>query len=256
MYEETVRGILPGAIRRPLFRALGTVYPKADWAPKFLRAKETLQGCARDSLEGYFHTVSVVPESLRPGLFSAEFHRSLQGYHAIEVFRRHAKNAQTGDPLSLVQYLDFKTYLPGDILTKVDRASMAHSLEVRVPLLDHEFVEWAAHVPPDLKLKRREGKYVFKKALENRLPHDVLYRPKKGFAVPLARWFRGPLAERVRTGVLESRLAECGLFDVGALRRIVDAHGTGVSDYSAPLWSLLMFEAFLRQLDAPASRLS
>ena len=249
MYEEIMRAMVPARIRRPVFKALGTVYPKADWAPKFLRAKTTLLGCAWDSVEGYFHTVSVVADSQRDRLFSAAFRRELQGYHAMEVFRAHAENAQTDEPLSLVQYLDLKTYLPGDILTKVDRASMAHSLEVRVPLLDHELVEWAARLPPSLKLRRREGKYILKKALESRLPHDVLYRPKMGFAVPLARWFRGPLAERVRKGVLESHLADSGIFDMGSLRRMVDAHGSGVNDYSGPLWSLLMFEAFLRKLD-------
>ena len=195
------------------------------------------------------YALNVVGDSLRDRLFSAEFRRELQGYHAMEVFRAHAENAQTDEPLSLVQYLDLKTYLPGDILTKVDRASMAHYLEVRVPLLDHELVEWAARLPPSLKLRRREGKYILKRALESRLPHDVLYRPKMGFAVPLARWFRGPLAERVRKGVLESHLADSGIFDMGSLRRMVDAHGSGVNDYSGPLWSLLMFEAFLRKLD-------
>ena len=92
-----------------------------------------------------------------------------------------------------MQYADFKTYLPGDILTKVDRASMANSLEVRVPLLDHTLVEWAARLPSDLKLHGREGKYVFKDALEPYVSKEILYRPKQGFAVPLATWFRGPL---------------------------------------------------------------
>jgi len=146
-----------------------------------------------------------------------------------------------------VQYLDMKTYLVGDINTKVDRASMAHALEVREPLMDHELMEWVSGLPRSLKLNGREGKYIFKKALEGYLPRDVLYRPKMGFAVPLAAWFRGPLRERVREAVLGNVLADTGYFDIRFLGEMVDQHQKGLRDYSAPLWSLLMFDAFLRR---------
>src|SRR5262249_9749232 len=151
--------------------------------------------------------------SIRTKLFSKRFARELQGYHAKEEIARHLASAPTADPLSRVQYADIKTYLPGDILTKVDRASMANSLEVRVPLLDHHFAEWAASIPARLKLKNGEGKYIFKRALESRLPSDVLYRPKQGFAVPLASWFRGPLREQVRRVLLGSLIRETGWFN-------------------------------------------
>ena len=245
-YEERMRAFMPASLRRPLFGLLGRAYPKADWAPKILRAKSTLEALARDSIEGYFHSVSILGDSLRSRLFSGGFRKRLGGYGAIEVLRRHGQNAPE-HPLSRVQYLDLKTYLVGDILTKVDRASMAHSLEVRVPILDHELVEWAATLPPQAKLRGREGKFLFKRSLENYLPHDVLYRPKMGFAVPLASWFRGPLKERVREAVLGPRLLDTGIFDERFLQRIVSEHQSGVRDFSAPLWSLLMFEAFCRQ---------
>ena len=148
---------------------------------------------------------------------------------------------------SLVQYLDIKTYLPGDILTKVDRASMAHALEVRVPLLDHELVEWIATLPPDLKLKNREGKYIFKKGLEPYLPDDILYRPKMGFAVPLGSWFKGPLKQQVQDALLDETMADSGLFDQAFLQKMVNQHQSGLRDYSAPIWSLLMFSSFLQQ---------
>ena len=115
-----------------------------------------------------------------------------------EVLERHARNADTDDPLALIQYLDLKTYLAGDINTKVDRASMAHSLEVREPLMDHELVEWLATLPSDLKIRGGESKFLLKSAMRGRLPDAIMDRPKMGFAVPLARWFRGPLRERVR----------------------------------------------------------
>ncbi|WP_297474458.1 XrtA/PEP-CTERM system amidotransferase [Ferrovum sp.] len=246
MAEEKMRSMLPLGLRRPLFGALGALYPKADWAPRMFRAKSTFEALARDSVEGYFHSVSLLGDRLRHQLFSPSFTASLQGYRAVEVLKTHARNAPTRHPLSLVQYLDIKTYLPGDILTKVDRASMAHALEVREPLLDHSLMEWVSGLPPFLKLYQGEGKYLFKKALEPYLPQDILYRQKMGFAVPLANWFRGPLRETVRTSVLGPRLMGCGIFNPSFLTHLVEEHQAGRRDYSAPLWSLLMFESFLR----------
>lgn len=246
-YEEKMRGLLPHAIRGPLFGLLGRVYPKADWAPKMFRAKTTFESIARDAAEGYLHSVSLLSNEMREKLFSDGLKRNLQGYRSIEVFRRHASNSPTDHPLSLVQYLDMKTYLPGDILTKVDRASMAHALEVRVPLLDHQLVDWISGLPPELKLHGREGKYIFKKALEPYLPRDILYRDKMGFAVPLASWFRGPLKNKVRQAILGERMLGCGFFDAAYLNKIVSQHQSGVRDYSASIWSLLMLDSFLRK---------
>lgn len=250
LMEERFRAQLPLGLRRPLFGALGRLYPKADWAPRFLRAKTTFEGLARDSVQGYFHSVSVLRDSMREALYSPRMRAELSGYSALEVFRRHAAAAGTDDPLALIQYLDIKTYLVGDINTKVDRASMAHSLEVREPLMDHPLIEWMAGLPSRLKHHRGEGKYVLKKSLEPLLPNDVLYRPKMGFAVPLARWFRGPLAERVKDSLLGERLADTGLFNSEYLQYLVTAHQSGRRDYSASLWSIMMFEAFLRQADS------
>lgn len=247
-YEERMRSHFPLSIRRPVFGLLGKVYPKLDWAPKVLRAKSTFQSLARDGVEGYFHGVSVLKDEQREKLYSAKFKQSLQGYHAIEVFRHYANRAPTDHPLSLVQYLDMKTYLPADILVKVDRASMANSLEVRSPLLDHKLIEWISGLSPDLKLRGREGKYVFKKAMEPLLPDDILYRPKMGFGVPLAAWFRGPLRQRVRDSLLGPTLAQTGMFEEKYLRELVDQHQSGMRDYSASIWSVLMYEAFLRKV--------
>lgn len=244
-YEDHMRSIMPDALRKPLFGLMGSVYPKADWAPKIFRAKSTFESIARDSIEGYFHSVSVNSNAIRASLFSEQLKNDLQGYQAVDVFRRHMQNAPSEDAQSLVQYLDIKTYLPGDILTKVDRASMAHSLEVRVPLLDHKLVEWIAKLPPDLKLHKKEGKYLFKKGLEPYLPNEILYRPKMGFGVPLASWFKGPLKDQVQTSLLGETMQGCGLFDQKFLTKVVDQHQSGLRDHSTTIWSLLMFEHFL-----------
>ena len=246
--EERVRSLLPLQMRRPVFGLLGRLYPKADWAPRVFRAKSTLEALARNSVEAYFHTVSFLHDGMRRELFSERFRTELQGYAAVEVLKRHAARAPADDPLSLIQYLDLKTYLVGDINTKVDRASMAHSLEVREPLMDHPLVEWLSSLPPGLKLRSGEGKYLLKKALAPHLPAEILYRPKMGFAVPLARWFRGPLRQPVRDAVLGPVLAETGWFNAAYLNRLVSDHQSGLRDYSTPLWTLLMFESFLRNV--------
>ncbi len=245
MYEQRLRALLPSPLRRPLFGLLGALYPKMDWAPKIFRAKSTLQAVARESTRGYFHNFTIVPDGIRSRLFTSGFKNDLNGYHAFEVFSGHESDAPD-HPLSRVQYLDFKTYLPGDILTKVDRASMAHSLEVRVPILDHEFVDWVSGLPPEWKLRRGEGKHVFKQSLEPYLPKDLLYRPKMGFAVPLAKWFRGPLKERVRWALLGESMQGSGIFDMRTLNELIDRHESGARDHSAAIWALLMFESFLR----------
>ncbi|MDH5647641.1 MAG: asparagine synthase-related protein, partial [Candidatus Heimdallarchaeota archaeon] len=247
MNEEMIRRRIPDFIRGPLFGTLGKHYPKLDWAPKIFRAKSTFQALSRDSVAAYMHSMSIVYDDLRSPMFSDGFKKELQGYHAEEVFRYHLNRAPTDNPLSLIQYLDTKTYLPGDILTKVDRASMAHALEVRVPILDHKFVEWVSGLSPDLKLRGREGKYIFKKSLERHVPPEILYRQKMGFAVPISNWFRGPLRDRVRTALTSKTLEETGIFNMPFIKKMVDNHQSGKSEHSAALWSLLMFESFLRK---------
>ena len=250
LMEERMRSRLPLSVRRPVFGALGRMYPKLDWAPRVLRGKTTFEGMARTPVEAYFHSVSILRAPMRRQLFSPKLRAALGGYDAFEVFARHARRAGTDDALSLIQYLDLKTYLVGDINTKVDRASMAHSLEVREPLMDHPLIEWLATLPVDMKIRGNEGKFLLKKAMEPHLPHEIMYRPKMGFSVPLARWFRGPLKERVRGSILGPRLLGTGWFNETYLRHLVDAHQSGKSDYSSPLWTLLMFDAFLRNVMA------
>lgn len=247
--EARARAMMPTTLRSSVFGFLGSIYPKADWAPQIFRAKSTFYSLARDNVTGYFHGVSMLPDPLRLPLYSDGFLSRLQGHRAVDVFHAYAKEAPTNDPVALAQYLDFKTYLPGDILTKVDRASMAHSLEVRVPILDHLFVEWAASLPSEFKLRRGEGKYVLKKALEPHLSNDILYRRKMGFSIPLARWFRGPLREQVRSTLTGERLADGGIFRPERLRKLVDQHESGQRDHGTEIWSLLMWDAFLRNLE-------
>lgn len=248
MNEESVRNRLPYPFRRAVFGFLGRVYPKLDWMPRVFRAKTTFQSLARSSVEAYFHTISILKDDMRSSIFSSSFKQQLAGYNAVEVFKKHAADCPSDHPLNMIEYLDLKTYLVGDILTKVDRASMAHALEVRVPLLDHKLIEWISSLPPDFKIKGQTGKYILKNTMEPHLPNDVLYRPKMGFAVPLANWFRGPLKEHVNRQLLGPRLLDTGYFDQAYLARLINEHQRGVRDHSAPIWTLLMFDSFLGEV--------
>ncbi|MES2298305.1 MAG: XrtA/PEP-CTERM system amidotransferase [Pseudomonadota bacterium] len=248
LHEERLRRALPLGLRRPLFGALGRIWPKADWAPRPLRAKSTFEALGRDTVAAYFHSIALMNEDMRARLFSDDFKRAIAGHKPCDHLRRHALQCRSDDPLALVQYLDIKNYLPGDILTKVDRASMAHGVEVRVPLLDHELVEWMSGLPAHFKLRGGQGKYLFKKALESRLAPHTLYRAKMGFSVPMAEWLRGPLRQRLDHALLGTTLCDTGIFDMDGVRALITQHQSGRSDFSAPLWSLLMFAAFLRKV--------
>jgi asparagine synthase (glutamine-hydrolysing) len=236
--ENQLRAHIPVGVRSGIFGPLGRWYPALAWAPRMFRAKATFQSLARNPLEGYFNSVSIFRPDEKPNLFLADFLNQLKDYESIEVLRYHYNRADTEDPLSRIQYVDIKTYLTDDILTKVDRASMAVSLEVRAPLLDHRLMEMVARVPSSFKLRGREGKYIFKKAMEATLPRDILYRSKRGFAVPLAHWFRHELKDMAHATIFDCR---DGILDLRYLERIWTEHQRKTFDRSAYLWAVLMF---------------
>jgi asparagine synthase (glutamine-hydrolysing) len=244
--EERLRRLLPAAaLRQRLFATLAGLYPALGWAPRPLRAKHTLEELSRSPADAFFHSVSVTSDPMRRRLFSRRLAQELQGYDANSLIRRHMAMANTDDPLAQAQYTDFKTWLPGDILTKVDRASMANSLEVRAPFLDHQFVEWAATLPAGLKLHRGTSKYILKRTLKPLLPREILYRPKQGFSMPISHWFRGSLRARLRNAIGSPVLQDTGYFMRGELERLVDDHEQRRQDHSAILWLVLVFETFL-----------
>jgi len=239
--EDHVRSRIPAAVRRNVFGPLGEIYPKLGWAPRVFRAKNTLQSLARDPIEGYFAGISCCPPGLKRKLFSGDFLQQLNGYDSVEVLRAHYDRVPHADPLSRIQYVDIKTYLVDDILVKVDRASMANSLEVRSPLLDHKLMEMIARTPSGMKLHNGQGKYIFKKALERVLPSSVLHRAKKGFAVPVAEWFRGELKDYAYNAVFEK---QDGILNSEFLSSCWNQHQRGQRDWSALLWCTLMYRSW------------
>jgi asparagine synthase (glutamine-hydrolysing) len=243
--EDQVRRLLPGPIRRTVFGALARIYPDLPWAPRIFRARATFHELAQPTADAYFANVAVIRAPLWRELCTPQFTRALQGYRPQQVIADIMRAAPGRDVLLQAQYVDMKTWLAGRMLVKVDRASMAHSLEVRCPLLDHDLFAWAATLPARLKMDGKDYKIALKKALEPLVPHDLLYRPKQGFAVPVGSWLRGALRPALARAVASPLLADTGVFEPSALKTMVGAHQRGRHDYTAQLWAVLMFERFL-----------
>jgi asparagine synthase (glutamine-hydrolysing) len=245
--EEKMRRMVPDGLRMPLFGALGRLYPKADWAPKVFRAKTTFEALGRDTVAGYFHGVSVCSDTLRQRMFSDAFKKRLNGYNAVEVLRRHDRNNPSRDVYGQVQYLDMKTYLVGDILTKVDRASMSLGLEARVPLLDPRVAALAWRLPAGLKVRGGTGKWLLRRVLYRHVPAELVERPKSGFSVPLDAWLRGPLKEMAADLLAPGRLADQGLLDPEPIRSLWIAHQRGRVDAGQRLWHILALQLWLER---------
>src|SRR5262249_19088056 len=161
---------------------------------------------ALDPVERYLDSISIFTELQRARLYGAGFREELRGRPSVvDRFREYASRPRTAEPLDRLLYLDSKTYLPGDILTKVDRMSMAVSLEARVPPLDHKLIELVTTIPADLKMRGRETKRIFKKAVRGLVPDEILDRPKQGFGVPIQRWINRELRDRMRETLTDQR---------------------------------------------------
>jgi asparagine synthase (glutamine-hydrolysing) len=245
--EERVRRMLPGFARQVLGRA-GSFYPKLDWAPRYLRAKTTLEAIGRSGEEAYALAVGVTAPAQRSRLYAPGFRASLRGGSAEHRFAEAMRKAPADDALSRAQYADLKIWLPGDILTKVDRTSMAVSLEAREPLLDHRLIEFAARLPVKMRLRSGTGKWLLKQALKPYLPDEILFRPKMGFVTPVSAWFRGPLADQAMAAGRGSALAELGWFDERAISKMAADHRSGRAEHGRTLWQLLMLEKSLQRL--------
>jgi asparagine synthase (glutamine-hydrolysing) len=245
--EERVRRLLPGAAGRAI-GALGDIYPKLDRAPQFLRAKTTLQALGKSSGEAYAEAVGITPPALRARLYGENLRTALQGHRPEDRYVKAMAEAPAADALSRAQYADLKIWLPGDILTKVDRTSMAVSLEAREPLLDYRLIEFAARVPARMRLRGGSGKWLMKKALGRYLPDEILHRRKMGFVTPISAWFRGALAGEAAAIARGSALAELGWFDPAAIARIAADHRAGKADHGRLLWQLLMLDKSLQRI--------
>lgn len=247
LMEHQMRSRIPHPLKQWLIRPLAAIYPQWDRLPWYLRAKFFLTNLTLPHARGFFRTNTFMTQELGNRLFSGDLQREIAGYDPFSVVEHFYNRADTQDPLSKVQYVDIKVLLPDDMLVKVDRMSMAHSLEVRSPMLDHKFMEFIATIPSHLKLNGKEKKYILKKALTPYLPPDILYRKKQGFESPLDSWFRNDLKGLAQETLLSSRALQRGLFDPAYLNKMWQQHQSGQRNFGTNFWTLLMFELWYRK---------
>ncbi len=251
--EERLRSLLPSSLRHLVFGSAGAVYPKLDWAPQPFRLKTTLQALGDSRAKGYARAVAInFPDRVRT-ILSGDFKYSLAGYCPQTVIESAMDGAGCEDPLLLAQYTDYSTWLSGRMLVKADRTSMAHSLEVRAPLLDSKLVDWAGLLPPSYKNFQGSGKRILKAALAPRFEEGFLDRKKQGFTPPLAEWLRSNTNNPISRLEDSSLWSQSGILDEKAVRSLAVSHSVKRVDASQELWTVIMFDAFLRNQAKPPS---
>jgi asparagine synthase (glutamine-hydrolysing) len=244
--ENRLRTMFPRIIRKHVFANIAGLFKNVR-TPLLRKAYTLLNTLSLEPDYGFFLTNSFFREALWEKLVNKDFKQQLGGYHPSQVTTDHYKQADGPDHLSKILYTDFKTYLPGGILVKVDRMSMANSLEVRAPILDYKVVEYAASIPSSLKLNNGDKKHILKQAFTEHLSHDTLYRKKMGFSVPLAQWLRQEIKEQAENTLFGSRQGLADYFDMAEVKLVWQQHQQGLADYSAELWSMLMFQLWFNR---------
>jgi asparagine synthase (glutamine-hydrolysing) len=243
--EQRIRAKFPGWFRRTVFKAGGRYYPKLDLMPQVFRAKSLLGNLSLDLGDAYYTSMTVFRDGGLERILSPALRASLNGYHSRAAYRARFSPFSHLPPLQQMQAVDYETYLPGDILVKADRATMAYSLEGRAPWLDYRIAELAARMPSSWKIDGRSGKHVFKKTVEPLLPADVLWRRKMGFSVPLAEWFRTSLKPVFEETVLNG--SPDPWIDRAEARRLWAEHQSGLHNRDRWLWNLLMLRLWGRE---------
>jgi asparagine synthase (glutamine-hydrolysing) len=239
---------LPRLLRSKVMQPLSRTLPHGAWGRNYLH------NIAQDPLHRYLDSVSFFGSLAKRSLYSADFRLQLKGEsRAASLFQEHAERVHSAEPLDTLLYLDSKTYLPGDILTKVDRMSMAVSLEARVPLLDHKLIEFVARIPAQLKMKGLETKHIFKRAVRGLVPSEILDRPKQGFGLPIQKWINQELRAYIRDCLLDQRTRERGYFNQDYIALLFDEHDRGRRDNTGPLWTLFMLELWHRRFTEAGS---
>lgn len=249
--EASIRRLIPNCLRRPWLAAAASLWPKADWLPRPLRLKTALTNLSLADADAYANTLSLCRQPLRSRLLNAELREQLVSHRGSLIAANGYRSAATNDPLSGMIAADMATLLPDDYLVKVDRASMACGLEVRPPMLDHEFLELCARIPSRWKIRNNETKWLLRETAKSLLPESILKRPKQGFEIPVDIWLRGPLQDMFRETVLSTSSPISPFVDQQVAARTYESHLRGTGRHGSTLWSLLSLAVWAERYLTP-----
>ncbi|HEY0762090.1 MAG TPA: asparagine synthase (glutamine-hydrolyzing) [Pyrinomonadaceae bacterium] len=239
---------IPSFVRESMIREAVNMLPTDPTKKsKIKSAQRLLAVVSRPKASRYMHWMSTFNDELKEPLYTESFRQQTQGANATGILENWFKRANGIGVVDTMLLTDQMTYLPNDLLVKVDIATMAVSLEARSPFLDHHVIEFAASLPQNLKLRRLTGKYLLKKVLRKLLPSENLTRRKMGFGVPIGHWFRGKMQPFLREVVLSEKALSRGLFKPEAVKQLVELHARAERDYSHQLWTLLMLELWFNR---------
>lgn len=253
-YSATVlagwyRRMVPSPARKLLAAMVGQL-PVSHGKVSFdYMAKRFVAGADRDPLEAHLSWKAILDEDAKREVYASP---PAGVDETLRLYREAASDVDRNDLLAQLLAIDTRIGLESDMLVKADRMTMAVSLEGRVPLLDHPLVELVARIPSRLKMKRQQKKFLLRKAMEDRLPHETLHGPKQGFNVPIPSWIVGPLRERVHDTLAPDRIRQSGFFDPDAVQRLIRAHESKERDHSRDIWTLLMFQSWYDALSQSA----
>ena len=253
MYESRLRKALPAALRGPIFGALGSVWPASARLPQALRLKTIFENLAVSDAEAYYRDLVWLRSDARSALYTPEFARSLNGFTPMEMVLPFYTGSDARTPLARSQNADIHFYMTDDVLVKADRMSMAHSLEVRCPLLDYRLIEFGVRLPDELKIRGRTGKLLLRELAARRLPEEVRNKPKQGFSIPAAKWLRRELRPMAEALLFDASRPAAGVLDDKVVRTMWDEHQGAARDHSVFLWGLMMLSLW-RQTSALPSR--
>lgn len=246
--ENKLKRLLPKSLSKVIFGALANYYPNLPWAPKFFRAKSTFNALKNDSMTNFHQAMSINSTEITEQLFTKDFKAKCNGYNSSNIFHELAEHSELKDPIKKAQYIDFKTYLPSNILTKVDRTSMANSVEVRVPFLDHRLVQSVVGLNTSANIKSNRSKLMLRKLVAEFLPKSILYKKKKSFTSPMDEWFRMATVDNVKKLFDLDRLESSGIFNTAYIEKLIDDHQQGKHNLGMTLWSIVVFSAFLKKM--------
>ena len=245
---------VPSFVRHGIVRRIVNALPVSTDKVSFdFKARRFVSGAELDAEDAHFWWRAILSESAKRALYTNAFRERVSFRPTSELYREHFRRSGTDDPLSRMLYADTRFYLPADMLTKVDRMSMANGLEARSPFLDHELMELAARIPSSIKFRDRKKKYILKKALEPLLPREILERKKAGFNVPVGAWLHGALGTRAREVLSPERLSVGGFFRPEAVRTLLDEHASRRQDHSFPIWGLVCFQLWYERFVSASS---